>query len=191
MVKIALILALAGLAVYFGMVLFVAPYEFSNIRVLDPQPSVATTISADRIHLGDSFRLTVNSENSNDVADIQIVSIEFPNMTQIGSRVEIVGYDFTQSPRYVKTGDDVGSEYSGGTKSVVAQYPSIEAYSRPVSPGAHHYLELKITPDTLGNFTIFVKTVAIPHGNNSHYPRSGIMDHQNEYVVPISVAVSQ
>lgn len=191
MVKIALILVLAGLAVYFGIVLFVAPYEFSSIKALDPQPSITTVVSEDRIRLGGSFHLVVNSDNSNDVADIQIVSIAFPNMTQIGNRVQIVSYDFTQSPRYVKTGDEIGSEYSGGTKSVIAQYPSVEAYSRPVSPGTHHSVELKITPDTLGNFTMYVKTIAIPHGDNSHYPRSGPLDHQHEYVVPISVAVFQ
>ncbi len=46
----------------------------------------------------------IDSSNSHDSADIQIMSIAFPSITEIGDRVKIVGYDFTQSPRYVKPG---------------------------------------------------------------------------------------
>lgn len=190
--KIALILALAGLVVYFGIVLFVIPQEYSSIKTLEPKPSFTAKISSDHIILGDSFDVVVDSSNSNDVADIQIVSIAFPSIMQIGDQVKVVGYDFTQSPRYVKTGDKIGYDYSGGTKSVQAQYPSIEAYGRPVNPGTNHSIELRVTPDAVGNFTIFAKTVAIPHiGNYSHYPYSGIKDHQNEYVESFSVTVSK
>ena len=192
MVKIALILTLVGLAVYFGMVLFVIPHEYSNVKTLEPNPSFTAKISSDHIILGDSFRLVVDSDNSNDVADIQIMSIAFPNMTQIGNKVQIVRYDFTQPPRYIKTGDKIGYDYSGGTKSIQAQYSSIEAYSRPVNSGTHYSIELKIIPDTVGNFTIFAKTIAIPHSsNNSHFPYSGIKDHQNEFVESFSVMVMQ
>ncbi|MBM2852377.1 MAG: hypothetical protein HW420_924 [Candidatus Nitrosotenuis sp.] len=126
------------------------------------------------------------------MADIQIMSIAFPTIYQIGDKAKIISYNFTQSPRYIKTGDEIGYDYSGGTKSIQAQYPSIEAYSRPVNPGAHYSIALKITPDTVGNFTIFAKTVAIPHtSNNSHFPYSGIKDHQNEYVESFSVIVEQ
>jgi len=191
-VKVALVLVLAGLAAYFGMVLFVFPAEYSNVRTLEPQPVFTARISQDHIRLGDSFDVVVDSSNSHDSADIQIMSIAFPGITEIGDRVKIVGYDFTQSPRYIRTGDDIGYDYSGGIKSVKAQYPSIEAYSRPVGPGAHHSIELRITPDAVGNFTIFAKTVAIPHSSeHSHYPYSGIRDHQNEYVESFSVAVSK
>ncbi|HEY8109922.1 MAG TPA: hypothetical protein VIG05_03560 [Candidatus Nitrosotenuis sp.] len=190
--KIALILALAGLVVYFGIVLFVIPQEYSSITTLEPKPSFTAKISSDHIILGDSFDVVINSSNSNDVADIQIVSIAFPSVMRIGDQVKVVGYDFTQSPRYVKTGDKIGYDYSGGTKSVSAQYPSIEAYSRPVNPGTNHSIELRVTPDAVGNFTIFAKTVAIPHTDNySHYPYSGIKDHQNEYVESFSVTVSK
>lgn len=190
--KIALILALAGLVAYFGMVLLVIPQEYSDIQTSEPRPSIAAKISSNHIRLGDSFDIVIDSSNSNDAADIQIVSIAFPSVAQIGDQVKIVGYDFTQSPRYVKTGDKIGYDYSGGTKSVLAQYPSIEAYSRPVAPDAHYSIELRITPDMVGNFTIFAKTVAIPHaGNYSHYPYSGIRDHQNEYVESFSIMVFQ
>jgi len=190
--QISLILTLAGLAAYFGMVLFVIPQEYTNVQTLEPRPSFTAKISSNHIRLGDSFDVVIDSSNSNDAADIQIVSIAFPNMTQIGDQVKVIGYDFTQSPRYVKTGDKIGYDYSGGIKSVLAQYPSIEAYSRPVYPGAHYSIELKVTPDTVGNFTIFAKTVAIPHASDySHYPYSGIRDHQNEHVESFSVAVSQ
>jgi hypothetical protein len=190
--KIALILTLAGLAAYFGMVLFVIPHEYSNIKTLEPQPSFTAKISSPHIHLGDSFDVVVDSSNSHDAADIQIMSISFPTMAKIGDKVKIISYNFTQSPRYIKTGDEIGYDYSGGTKSTKAQYPSIEAYSRPVNPGAHYSIELKITPDSVGNFTVFAKTVAIPHASNhSHYPYSGIRDHQNEYVESFSVVVSK
>ncbi len=168
------------------------PQEYSDVPTLEPQPSFDAKISSNHIRLGDSFDIVVDSSNSNDASDIQIVSIAFPNMTQMGGNVEIISYDFTQSPRYVRTGDKIGYDYSGGTKLVLAQYPSIEAYSRPVTPGAHYSVELKVTPDMVGNFTVFVKTVAIPHATEySHYPHSGIKDHQNEYVESFSVMVSQ
>lgn len=190
--KIALILALVGLAAYFGIVLLVIPQEYSNANALDPHPSFAAKVSSNNIRLGDSFGVVIDSSNSNDPSDIQIVSIAFPSIAQIGDQVEIVSYDFTQSPRYVKTGDKIGYGYSGGTNSVLAQYPSIEAYSRPVNPGDHYSIELRVTPSAVGNFTIFAKTVAIPHASNySHYPHSGIRDHQNEYVESFSVSVSQ
>lgn len=190
--KLVLILTLIGLVAYFGVVLLVIPSEYSNIKTLEPQPTFTAKISSSHIHLGDSFDIVIDSSNSHDSADIQIMSIAFPNLAQIGSQVKIVGYNFTQSPRYVKTGDEIGYDYSGGTKLIKAQYPSIEAYSRPVNPGAHYSIDLKITPDTVGNFTIFAKTVAIPHSSDrSHYPYSGIKDHQNEYVESFSVVVSQ
>lgn len=190
--KIALILVFVGLAAYFGMALLVFPSEYSHVKTLEPQPIFTARISTDHIRLGDSFDVVVDSSNSNDSADIQIMSIAFPGISEIGDRVKIVGYDFTQSPRYIKAGDEIGYDYSGGIKSVKAQYPSIEAYSRPVSAGAHHSIELKITPDVVGNFTIFAKTVAIPHSTDkSHYPYSGIRDHQNEYVESFSVEVSK
>lgn len=189
--KLALILTLMGLAVYFCAVLFVIPSEYSNVKTLEPEPIFTAKLSSNQIRLGDSFNITIDSDNSNDSADIQIVSVAFPSITQIGNTVKIVGYNFTQSPRYVKTGDDIGYEYSGGTALIKAQYPSIEAYSRPVNPGAHYSIEMKITPDSAGNFTVFAKTVAIPHsGDHSHYPYGGIRDHQNEYVESFSVIVS-
>jgi hypothetical protein len=190
--KIALILTLAGLVAYFGMVLFVIPQEYYNVQTLEPQPIFTAKISSNHIILGDSFDVVIDSSNSNDAADIQIMSIAFPSMAQIGDQVKVVGYNFTQSPRYVKTGDKIGYDYSGGIKSVLAQYPSIEAYSRPVNPGTHYSIELKVTPDAVGNFTIFAKTVAIPHASDySHYPYFGIKDHQNEYVESFSVVVSK
>jgi len=187
-----LILTLVGLVVYFGVVLFVIPSEYSNVKTLEPQPTFTAKLSSSHIRLGDSFSIVIDSGNYHDSADIQIMSIAFPSLAQIGDTVKIVGYDFTQSPRYVKTGDEIGYDYSGGTKLIKAKYPSIEAYSRPVVPGAHYSIEMRITPGSTGNFTIYAKTVAIPHsGDRSHYPYYGIRDHQNEYVESFSVVVSQ
>ncbi len=119
--KLALVLALVGLAAYFGAVLLAVPQESSDVKTLEPEPAFAAKLSSSQIRLGDSFSITIDSSNSHDYADIQIVSVAFPSLAQIGERVKIVGYDFTQSPRYVKAGDEVGSDYSGGTKTVRAQ----------------------------------------------------------------------
>jgi len=81
-VKIALILTLVGLVAYFGIVSFTIP-QYSDIHTLDPRPTFTATVSSNHVALGDSFDILIVSSNSDDASDIQIVSIAFPNMTQI------------------------------------------------------------------------------------------------------------
>ncbi|MDH3340163.1 MAG: hypothetical protein OEL84_02625 [Nitrosopumilus sp.] len=176
---------------YFSLTVFILPEKYLSTEQLIPQPYFEVILSDTEILLGDSFRLSVVSENRGDYGDIHILSTAFPNLTEIEGIVQIITYDFTQSSVSIAPGDEIGAKYSGGLESTIAKYPSIEAMSRPILPGAKNNLELIITPEKPGIFTIYVKSIDIPHtSNRSHYPLSGILDHQNEYVLDYSVNVN-
>ena len=176
---------------YFSLTVFILPERYLLTEQLIPQPYFEVILSDTEILLGDSFRLSIVSENRGDYGDIHILSTAFPNLSEIKGVVEIVTYDFTQSSVSIMPGDEIGANYSGGLESAIAKYPSIEAMSRPILPDAKNNLELIITPEKPGIFTIYVKSIDIPHtSNRSHYPLSGILDHQNEYVLGYSVNVN-
>ena len=180
-----------SLAVYFLLSVFVLPEKYLANEQLVPQPYLEVQISSSEISLGDSFRLDVVSENRGDYGDIHIVSIAFPDLQQTNDVVQIATYDFTQSPIYFLPGDKISLEYSGGLRSTLSQYPSIEAMSRPIHPDSKHHFELIITPQKSGIFPIYVKSINIPHTSNmSHYPDNGVLDHQNEYVLVYTVNVN-
>jgi hypothetical protein len=177
--------------VYFSLTIFILPEKYLSNEQLVPQPYFEVILSDSDISLGESFRLSVVSENRGDYGDIHILSTSFPTLSNIDGVVEIVTYDFTQSSVHVKVGDEIGAKYSGGLESTTAKYPSIEAMNRPILPGAKNHLELIITPEKIGVFTIYVKSIDIPHASSmSHYPHSGILDHQDEYVLDFSVNVN-
>ena len=141
--------------------------------------------------MGDSFRLDIVSVNTGDYADIHIVSVAFPDLIKTDDVVKIATYDFTLSPSYIYVDEEIGSKYSGGVETTFAQYPSIEAMSRPLKPDVPTHFDIVVTPKELGLFNIYVKSIGIPHTNTtSHYPYSGILDHQNEYVQVYSVTVN-
>ncbi|MFB1006368.1 MAG: hypothetical protein ACKVJ0_06330 [Nitrosopumilus sp.] len=158
---------------------------------LVPEPSFTAILSETNITLGDSFHLDIVSMNSGDYADIHIVSVAFPDLNTIDDVVKITTYDFTLSPSYIYVDEEIGSKYSGGVETTLAQYPSIEAMSRPLKPDVQTHFDLLITPQELGLFNIYVKSIGIPHTSDlSHYPHSGFLDHQNEYVSVYSVSVN-
>ncbi|NIU02166.1 MAG: hypothetical protein GWN01_15065, partial [Nitrosopumilaceae archaeon] len=64
-------------------------------------------------------------------------------------------------PHFVEIGDELGANYTGGTETVFATYPSIEAINRPAQPHEQYYIGVKITPNAVGNFSVFVKSVDI------------------------------
>ncbi|MGI9566798.1 MAG: hypothetical protein ACR2LL_07280 [Nitrosopumilus sp.] len=176
---------------YFVLTVSVLPQNFLSNEQFVPQPYLEATLSESQIFLGDSFTLDIISGNKGDYGDIHIVSVAFPDLTEINDVVEIAAYDFTQSPIFVSAGDDVGSEYSGGLESVVSQYPSIEAMTRPAPANIDYHLGIIVTPEKSGTFTIYVKSIDIPHTSDlSHYPESGTLDHQNEHVLVYSVTVN-
>ena len=149
-------------------------------------------MSASEVPLGKSFNIKVTSSNQGDTADIQIVSIAFPNLTSISDSdiITIKNRNFNQKPQFVKTGEEIGSKYSGLSKATTAKYPSIEFYSRPWKTAAIYQAEIEIKPHAIGRFVIFIKAVSLPHNNEiSHYPQTGIKDHQEEYVEVYSVNI--
>ncbi|MCV0392020.1 MAG: hypothetical protein K5790_01860 [Nitrosopumilus sp.] len=187
------ILPVIGFAiiVYFLMTVVVLPDLFLSNEMLVPQPFFEAKLSDSEISLSDSFRLEVESENRGEYGDIHIVSVAFPDLKEIGDVVDIVRYDFTQSPNYIVVDEEIGANYSGGLESTTAKYPSIEAMSRPIHPGDLYFIDIEVTPKHSGIFRIYVKSVDIPHTSDlSHYPKSGFLDHQNEYVRVYAVNVN-
>jgi len=183
--------AFAILSLYFILTVFILPSEFLMTEQLVPEPYFAATISENNITLGDSFRFDIVSVNNGDYADIHIVSVAFPDLTMVDDVVKINTYDFTLSPSYIHVGEEIGSNYSGGVETTFSQYPSIEAMSRPLKPDVQTHFDLLITPKESGIFNIYVKSIGIPHTSDlSHYPYSGFLDHQNEYVSVYSVSVN-
>jgi hypothetical protein len=179
------------LSLYFILTIFILPSEFLMTEQLVPEPSFTAILSEPNITLGDSFSLDIVSVNNGDYADIHIVSVAFPDLNTIEDVVKITTYDFTLSPSYIYVDEEIGSKYSGGVETTLAQYPSIEAMSRPLKPDVQTHFDLLITPQELGLFNIYVKSIGIPHTSDlSHYPYSGFLDHQNEYVSVYSVSVN-
>jgi hypothetical protein len=159
----------------------------SKLFVSNAVPIITNVkMSASEIPLGKPFDISVTSNNQGDTADFQIVSISFPNLTSIDNNniITIKNHNFLQKPEFVKTGDEIGSKYSGLSKTTTAKYPSIEFFSRPWKTDAIYQAEIEIKPPpAVGRFVIFIKTVSLPHNNEiSHYPHTGIKDHQEEFV---------
>lgn len=192
MKKLILIgIIVVSLSAYFAMTVYVLPEKFLAKEQFSPSPYLEVMISDTEIKLGESFRLNTISENIGDYGDIHIVSAAFPNLSDIDGIVRVVSYDFTNSPVFIEPGEEIGAKYSGGLESVSAQYPSIEAMNRPAHTGTNYVMDLQITPDKTGPFTVYVKSVDIPHTNTlSHFPTSGQLDHQEEYVLVYTVNVN-
>ena len=179
------------LFLYFVLSVFILPSEFLMTDQLVPEPVFEATLSKTDIVLGDSFRLDIISENTGDYADIHIVSIGFPTLSKLDDVVKIATYDFTLSPSYISVGKKIGSNYSGGVETTFAEYPSIEAMSRPLKSNVETYFDIVVTPKKSGIFDVYVKSIGIPHSSDlSHYPHSGTLDHQNEHVLVYSVTVN-
>lgn len=182
----------AALAIYFVMSLYVIPLSFQESPSPPrPEPVVSgVTLSSQQIVLGENFTISVTGTNRGDTADMQIVSVGFPNLTA-SSEVEVLRHDFRQTPFVIERGDPVGSGYTG-SNSVMAQYPSIEAFSRPWENGTSYTVDLQAEPLTEGRFVILVKSVAFPHTwDNSHFPHGGLVDYQQEFVESYSVQVTK
>jgi len=191
MKKLLLIPVIAvALSAYFVLTLFILPEKFLNKELLEPSPFFDTELSSSEISFGDSFYLEINSKNMGEYGDIHILSIAFPTLDSVNDVVQIISYDFSNSPVFIEPGDEIGSEYTGGVKTVIAEYPFIEAMNRPVPTNAEYHLKFLITPKEPGEFLIYVKNIDIPHiSQNSHYPQDGVLDHQNEYVKVYKVMV--
>ena len=191
MMKLLIPIVVLSLAIYFSLTVFVLPEAYLSNEQLTPQPLFQLSLSDNEISLGNSFRIDIVSENKGDYGDIHILSTSFPTLERLDGIVDITTYDFSQSPHYVNIGDEIGSKYSGGLESTTAEYPSIESMNRPDIPNSKYNLGLKITPTSSGVFPVYVKSIVIPHNSEfSHYPLTGKLDHQDEYVEVLSVNVN-
>jgi hypothetical protein len=171
----------AALALYFSLALYVFPQSYQSIEQRRPAAAVNISLSASEVELGQAFAISVTGTNSGEEADMQIVSVGFPNLTTTNN-IEVIRHDFAQTPFLIVAGDDVGSEYTGETL-VAAQYASVEAYSRPWAGGSTYSIDLQVRPDAEGRFAIFVKSVAFPHSwDGAHWPQEGFVDYQKEFV---------
>lgn len=170
-----------SLGLYFLLTSVVFPQIYLQKSLAEPSPVQSVQISNKEISLGESFSITVDVTNQDDFADILITSIGFPTLPDLDA-VRITSYDFTQSPRLIQVGDSIGTKYTKGAP-MQAVYPSIEAMSRNVYPDSKFFISISVTPQNIGPFVIYVKTIAIPHLSDlAHYPYEGLVDPQGEFV---------
>ena len=182
-----------ALVAYFSLSLYVFPQSYQSIEPRRPQAIVTdVNLSAPTITLGQAFIISVTgTNNGEDAADMQIISVGFPNLTSIDN-IKIMKHNFTQTPMLITPGKLLSSQYSSTGESVLAQYASIEASSRPWEAGKTYSADIEAIPKTEGKFVVFIKSVALPHTwEQAHYPQDGILDQQKEFVGTYSVQVTK
>lgn len=181
----------AALLLYFSLTLYVFPQSY-QIQLRRPEVVVTdVSLSDAEVALGQPFIISVTGTNRGDDADMQIVSIGFPNLTRTDN-VEIISHNFDQTPDLIQAGEEIGSAYGGSAVAVKAQYASIEAFSRPWEGGNSYRINLQAEPEAEGRFVIFVKSVAFPHSwDGAHWPAEGTVDHQQEFVRVYDVQVTK
>ena len=181
----------SALLLYFSLMFYVFPQSYQSMGPRRPEAVVTNaSLSASEITVGQTFAISVTGVNSGEDADMQIVSIGFPNLTRTDS-IKVLEHDFAQTPILINAGEEIASGYSG-TLMVKAQYASVEAFSRPWTSGRSYSIELQVKPEVEGTFAVFVKSVAFPHSwDGAHWPDKGIIDHQKEFVQVYYVKVAK
>jgi hypothetical protein len=181
-----------ALVVYFSLSLYVFPQSYQSIEPRKPQAIVTdVSLSASDIALGQALTISVTGKNNGEDADMQLVSVGFPNLTTTDN-IKIPKHDFDQTPILIAPGELLSSEYSDTDSSVLAQYASIEAFSRPWEAGKTYSADIEVIPKTEGKFVVFIKSVALPHTWEwAHYPQDGTLDPQKEFVEIYSVQVTK
>jgi hypothetical protein len=182
----------AALIVYFSLSLYVFPQSYQSIEARRPQANITdVTLSTHAIALGQALTISITGTNYGEDADMQIVSVGFPNLTTTDN-IKVLKHNFDQTPIWIAPGELLSSEYSDTDSSVLAQYTSIEAFSRPWETGKIYSADIEVIPKTEGRFVILVKSVALPHTwEQAHYPQEGILDQQKEFVETYSVQVTK
>ena len=181
-----------ALMAYFSLSLYVFPQSYQSIEARRPQANVTDVIlSTHGITLGQALTISITGTNNGEDADMQVVSVGFPNLTTTDN-IKVRKHNFDQTPIWIAPGELLSSEYSDTDSSVLAQYTSIEAFSRPWETGKIYSADIEVIPKTEGSFVIFVKSVALPHTwEQAHYPQEGILDQQKEFVESYSVQVTK
>ncbi len=185
--------ALAFAGAYFALAVFVLPQPYS-LTLSPPEPApviTSVTLSDDTIALGSEFSIRVSAANRGEPADLQLVSVAFPNATR-ADIITISSHNFKQSPYVIRPGvDELAAGYTA-VASMIASYPAVEVISRPWEPGEAFNIDLSVKPESEGRFVVFVKAVGLPHnGDQAHYPADGIMDQQDEFVDVYEVMVTK
>ena len=182
----------AALLLYITLSLYVFPQMYQSIEPRRPEAVITNvSLSTPVIMLGQTFVVSVTGTNRGEEADMQIVSVGFPNLTRADNMV-VLEHNFTQTPILINTSDVIGSEYSGTQRPVHARYPSVEAFSRPWPGGNTYNIDLQVRPEAEGRFVVLVKSVAFPHSwDGAHWPKDGVIDYQKELVEPYYVQVTK
>lgn len=192
----AIILTVAvavALLVYFSLSLYVFPQLYQSIEARRPQAIVTdVSLSAPDIALGQALTISVTGKNNGEDADMQIVSVGFPNLTTTDN-IKILKHNFDQTPMLIAPPGELSSSgYSDTDSPVLAQYTSIEVFSRPWEAGKTYSADIEVIPKTEGRFVVFIKSVALPHTwEQAHYPQDGTLDQQKEFVETYSVEVTK
>ncbi|MCH8916185.1 MAG: hypothetical protein IIA82_10160 [Thaumarchaeota archaeon] len=178
---------------YFTLSVFYLPDFYQSLKTPIPIPFLSEVkISESMIHFGNSFDIEITATNTGDTADHQTVSVAFLNLTQTEGFVQITKYNFPQSPFLIQVGDEINYDYASSEDTITAPYPAIEAYGRPWESNVTYHLGLKVTPEELGTFVFYVKSVGQPHTDDlSHFPSDGLIDYQREFVKVYSVNVTE
>jgi hypothetical protein len=181
-----------ALVVYFSLSLYIFPQSYQSIEPRKPQAIVTdVSLSASDIALGQALTISVTGTNNGEDADMQFVSVGFPNLTTTNN-IKILKHDFDQTPILIAPGELLSSEYSDTDSSVLAQYTSIESFSRPWEAGKTYSADIEVIPKMEGRFVVFIKSVALPHSwELAHYPQDGTLDQQKEFVGTYSVQVTK
>ncbi|TLY11616.1 MAG: hypothetical protein E6K85_01120 [Thaumarchaeota archaeon] len=182
----------AALLLYITLSLYVFPQMYQSIEPRRPEAVITNvSLSTPVIRLGQTFVISVTGTNRGEEADMQIVSVGFPNLTRADNMV-VLEHNFTQTPIFINTSGVIGSEYSGTQRPVHARYPSVEAFSRPWPGGNTYNIDLQVRPEAEGRFVVLVKSVAFPHSwDGAHWPKDGVIDYQKELVEPYYVQVTK
>ena len=182
----------AALLLYITLSLYVFPQMYKSIEPRRPEAVIRdVSLSTPAIRLGQTFVISVTGTNRGEEADMQIVSVGFPNLTRADNMV-VLEHNFTQTPILINTSEVIGSEYSGTQRPVHARYPSVEAFSRPWPGGNTYNIDLQVRPEAEGRFAVLVKSVAFPHSwDGAHWPKDGVIDYQKELVEPYYVQVTK
>ena len=182
----------AALLLYITLSLYVFPQMYQSIEPRRPEAVITNvSLSTPVIMLGQTFVVSVTGTNRGEEADMQIVSVGFPNLTRADNMV-VLEHNFTQTPILINTSEVIGSEYSGTQRPVQARYPSVEAFSRPWAGGDTYNIDLQVRPEAEGRFAVLVKSIAFPHSwDGAHWPKDGVIDYQKELVEPYYVQVTK
>lgn len=180
----------AALAGYFALTIYILPQSYqASLVPRKPEPEISDVHLPTKVVIGQPFTITVRGINNGDEADVQLVSVGFPNLTSTAN-IKVLSHSFRQTPVLIQKGDKVGSEYVGTEKTVDAQYVIVEAMSRPWARHSSYSLNLQVTLEAEGTFAVFVKSIAFPGWNRAHWPLDGLVDPQKEFVKAYYVEVT-